>query len=75
MTLDDERLGELHQTLKELVDAVAFVGALTFAVARESGVALPYNLEAVNDQIDGIRAGLRSAFKDLYPEDGDSAPD
>ncbi len=68
-TLDDERLGELHQTLKELVDAVAFVGALTFSVAREAGVTLPYGIEAVNDQIDGIRAGLHSVFQDLYPED------
>ena len=71
-TLADERLGELHQALKDLVDAVAFVGALTFSVAREARearVTLPYGIEAINDQIDDIRAGLRSAFQDLYPED------
>ena len=68
-TLADERLGELHQALEDLVDAVAFVGALTFSVAREASVTLPYNIEAINDQIDDIRAGLRSAFQDLYPED------
>ena len=73
-TLADERLGELHQALKDLVDAVAFVGALTFSVAREARearearVTLPYGIEAINDQIDDIRAGLRSAFQDL-PED------
>jgi len=69
--LSDERLGDLHQTLKELVDAIAFVGVLTFGVARKTGVDLPYDIDVVNDQIDSIRAKLRSAFQDLYPEDED----
>lgn len=50
MDLTEERIWELQNILRKLVDAVTFNGALTFSIARGTGVELPYSIEVINDR-------------------------
>ena len=48
--MTEERIWELREILRQLVDAVSFNGALAFSIARAAGVELPYGIEVVNDR-------------------------